>query len=86
MTNALAESHYLRGTALRSAGHFAQVETALRAVEAELASENVETKLGDVKQLQAACAALDETTKPLAEILMDKAMESLLRKRGAISG
>jgi len=36
------------------------------------------------QQLQAACATLDEVTKPLAEILMDKAMEALLRKRGVI--
>mgnify|MGYP003340797717 CR=1 FL=1 len=29
-------------------------------------------------------AALDEATKPLAELLMDKAMEAMLRARGAI--
>ena len=37
-----------------------------------------------VKVLQAACAALDEVTKPLAELLMDKAMEAMLRKKGLI--
>jgi len=61
-----------------------QVESALNAVEALVAGENPETKTGDTRQLQAACAALDEVTKPLAEILMDKAMEALLRKRGVI--
>jgi hypothetical protein len=29
-------------------------------------------------------AALDEASKPLAELLMDKAMDALLRKRGII--
>jgi hypothetical protein len=29
-------------------------------------------------------AALDEITKPLAELLMDKAMEAMLKKRGLI--
>jgi molecular chaperone DnaK len=62
----------------------AQVERALGEVEAAVARENPETKSGDSKQLQAACATLDEVTKPLAEILMDRAMEALLRKRGMI--
>jgi hypothetical protein len=44
-----------------------------------------ETKTGDTKQLQTACAALDEATRPLANLLMDRAMEAMLRKRGAIS-
>jgi molecular chaperone DnaK len=61
-----------------------QVEDVLRRVEQSLATENGETKIGDAKQLQTACAALDEATKPLADILMDKAMEALLRKRGVI--
>jgi molecular chaperone DnaK len=67
------------------ADYTARVERALRDVETALAAEHSETKTGDPKQLQAACAALDETTQPLAELLMDKAMEALLRKRGAIS-
>jgi hypothetical protein len=49
-----------------------------------LATENSETGSGDLKKLQAAVAALDEATKPLADFLMDKAMEALLRKRGLI--
>ncbi|MEY2429680.1 MAG: molecular chaperone DnaK, partial [Verrucomicrobiota bacterium] len=62
----------------------AQVEWALGEVEAAVARENPETNCGDSKQLQAACATLDEVTKTLAEILMDKAMEALLRKKGMI--
>jgi molecular chaperone DnaK len=61
-----------------------RVEEALRTVEATLAGENPETQAGDLKELQAACAALDETTRPLAELLMDRAMEALLRKRGLL--
>lgn len=67
------------------ADYQAQLESALREVEQTVAGENAETKIGDVKKLQAACAGLDEVTKPLAELLMDKAMEAMLRKRGAIS-
>ena len=47
-------------------------------------TEKPETGTGDLKQLQAAIAALDEITRPLAELLMDKAMEAMLRKRGVI--
>jgi molecular chaperone DnaK len=61
-----------------------EVDDVLRRVEESLASENSETKIGDTKSLQAACAALDEATKPLADILLDKAMEAMLRKRGVI--
>jgi len=66
-------------------GYVAQIEAALKSVEAVLTAENPETGAGDTKQLQSACAALDEATKPLADLLMDKAMEAMLRKRGAIS-
>ena len=62
-----------------------RLERALRDVESALATEQPATKTGDTKQLQAACTALDEITKPLADLLMDRAMETLLRKRGAIS-
>jgi molecular chaperone DnaK len=61
-----------------------QVEDVLRRVEESVAAENSETKMGDTKQLQSACTALDEATKSLADILMDKAMEEMLRKRGVI--
>jgi molecular chaperone DnaK len=65
------------------ADYRAQVEGALDAAEAATV-ENPETKTGDTKKLQAACAALDEVTKPLAEILMNRAMDALLKRRGVI--
>jgi molecular chaperone DnaK len=60
-----------------------QVEEAVRQVEAVLSGENT-TGLGATKDLKAACDALDEATRPMAEVLMDRAMEAVLRKRGAI--
>jgi molecular chaperone DnaK len=60
------------------------VESVLAEIQEAITAENSETKIGDVKKLQAACAALDEATKPLAELLMDKAMEAMLKKRGLI--
>ena len=61
-----------------------QIEAAATEVAAALATENPATGSGDLKHLQSAVAALDESTKPLAEYLMDKAMESMLKKRGLI--
>jgi molecular chaperone DnaK len=61
-----------------------KVEAAAREVEIILVTENSETGSGDLKKLQAAVAKLDEETKPLADFLMDKAMEAMLRKRGII--
>jgi molecular chaperone DnaK len=60
-----------------------KIENAARDVENVLAGENSDGS-GDLKKLQLAIAALDEITKPLAELLMDKAMEAMLRKRGLI--
>jgi molecular chaperone DnaK len=61
-----------------SPGYRAQVEEALHAAEAAAKQE------GDFRRLQSACAALDEATKPMADILIEKATESLLRRRGLI--
>ncbi len=61
-----------------------KIEAAAREVGKSLGTENTETGAGDLKQLQAAVARLDEVTKPLADLLMDKAMEAMLRKRGLI--
>jgi len=61
----------------------AQVVAALSRV-AAAAIENPQTQTGDTAQLQADCAALDEATKPLADMLMDRAMDALLRKKGVI--
>ena len=61
-----------------------QVEAALDAIEAVLSLENPKTKVGDPAKLKAATAALDEATRQLADIMMDKAMEAMLRKKGLI--
>ena len=58
------------------------VEPALRQVETALATENPETKTGDLARLENACAALDEATRLMAELLMNKALDARLRKRG----
>ncbi len=61
-----------------------RIERALAAVESVLAAEDPATKTGDPRSLQQATQALDEATRPLADLLMDRAMEAMLRKRGAI--
>jgi hypothetical protein len=60
------------------------VEEALAQVERVLADEDPKTRTGDPDQLKAAGTALDEITKPLAELLMDKAMEAMLKRKGVI--
>jgi molecular chaperone DnaK len=62
-----------------------QVEKAMEDIEAVLAQEEPKTKTGDPAKLKAANAALDEATRPLADLMMDKAMEAMLRKKGMIS-
>lgn len=61
-----------------------KIEFAIAEVEKTLATEKSETGAGDLKLLQTTLAALDEITKPLADLLMDRAMETMLRKRGLI--
>ena len=63
----------------------AQVESAIAELQAALATESPASHTGDVARLKAAHAALDAATQPLADLLMDKAMEAMLRARGAIS-
>jgi len=60
-----------------------QVTVAAQGVETALATEN-DGGAGDLKRLQSSVVALDEVTKPLADFLMDKAMEAMLKKRGLI--
>jgi len=50
-------------------------QAAMKAVDAALAAE------GETARLKAAVDALDEATRPLAEALMDRAMEEMLAKR-----
>ena len=63
----------------------AKIEAAVVAVESALATEDSTKQIGDLNRLKAATVELDEVTKPLAEFIMDKAMETMLRQRGAIS-
>ena len=77
--NALAEC-----AAEIDAGYQTQVEAALAAVESLIAAEDPKTQSGDPARLKAATTTLDEVTKPLADVLMDKAMDAMLRKRGLI--
>ena len=60
------------------------IEAALEAVEGVLATEDPKTKTGDPRKLKEATAALDQATQPLANLMMDKAMEEMLRKKGLI--
>ena len=61
-----------------------RVEAALRAVEVLLAGVDASGENGDAAGLKSALGILDEATQPLADLLMDRAMETLLRKRGVI--
>jgi len=65
-------------------GQKEQIIAALAAVESALATEDAETHVGNPTQLKTAAAALDAATQPLADFMMDKAMEAVLRKRGVI--
>jgi molecular chaperone DnaK len=62
----------------------ARVEQAILRVETALVIETPEPDSGELKELQSACTALDEATTLMAELLMDRAMEALLRKRGLL--
>jgi len=62
----------------------AAIEQALARVRQALATENPAVQSGDLAQLKTAHQALDEATKPLAELMMDRAMEAMLRQRGLI--
>ncbi len=61
-----------------------RIESSLSAVEAALETEDPKTRIGDAARLKAANQALDEATLQLAELMMDRAMEEMLRKQGMI--
>ena len=63
------------GAELDNAG---EVKSAVATVEAALESE-------DLSDLKKAVVQLDEATRPLADLMMDRAMEKVLRQRGLIS-
>ena len=56
-----------------------KVEAAAKTVADQVAAEQ-----GEPAVLKAALAALDEATKPLADLVMDKAMDAILRQRGLL--
>ena len=62
----------------------ARIENALRAVGDLMESKDPASESGDAAKLKAALDALDEVTRPLADLLMDRAMAALLRKRGLL--
>jgi molecular chaperone DnaK len=55
---------------------------AVRAVEAALDKADTDDPAPNLSEFESASAELDEITKPMAELLMDRAMEALLRKKG----
>jgi molecular chaperone DnaK len=55
------------------------IEQGLETIEQLIAADS-----GNSQTLKAAHAALDEATKPLAQLMMDKAMEAMLKKRGLL--
>jgi hypothetical protein len=46
--------------------------------------QNLTAPAGDVARLGSALSTLDQATQPLADSMMDQAMEAALRKRGVI--
>jgi molecular chaperone DnaK len=59
-----------------------KIEAALRRVAEILPAEDPATQTGDLNRLKAAHVALDEATQPLADLLMNRALDTLLRRRG----
>jgi molecular chaperone DnaK len=62
-----------------------KVESAISVLAEAALAEDPATQTGDSIRLKVANAALDEVTRPLADLLMDKAMDALLRQRGLIT-
>jgi molecular chaperone DnaK len=61
-----------------------QLDAGLAAVEKLLAAENPATGAGDPTELKRALAELDETTRPLAEHMMNQVMDEMLRRQGLL--
>ena len=62
----------------------ASIQAALTTTRQELSKEDPTTQTGDPKALLGVLAGLDEMTRPLAELLMDKSIAQLLRKKGLL--
>ena len=58
------------------------IEEAIAAVEGLL--QSADNDQGDLLALKAAVARLDQVTLPLADLIMDRAMEAMLRKQGVL--
>lgn len=61
-----------------------QLEAAVDGVERALATEQPESGTGDAKQLKGAADRLDEVSRPLAEHMMDRIMDEMLRRQGIV--
>ncbi len=62
----------------------ALIETAITELEQLLTSEDPLTQSGDSNTLKAAHTRLDQATQPLADLMMERATDALLRQRGLI--
>jgi len=60
------------------------IESALDEVKKSLDAGGQAGQPADVQKLKSAIAALDEATRPLADLMMDQAMAGLLRQRGLL--
>ena len=67
-----------------SAESVESIRTALAALDALLKMDLETPGEADIRALKAAHAAVDDATQPLAEILMDEAVEALLKARGIL--
>ncbi|MBI3880715.1 MAG: molecular chaperone DnaK [Verrucomicrobia bacterium] len=65
--------------------HRADISTAMQAVADALATEHAETKIGELNKLKSAHTALDSATQTMADLLMEKAMEAVLKRRGLVA-
>ncbi len=61
-----------------------EIEHALAALDKILATEDSLTQSGDARKLKSTLNDLDNATRPLADHMLDKAMEAMLHKRGLI--
>jgi molecular chaperone DnaK (HSP70) len=60
-----------------------EIQTSLTELEQAM-SEDAQTQTGDLARLKAANAKVDEVTRPLAELMMDRAVAEMLRQQGVI--
>lgn len=67
-----------------SLGQREAIQAALDQLQKTLQIDESQAGPADVQRLKAEHAVLDEATKPLADLMMDRAMEAMLRKRGLI--